>query len=217
MPDIETGQTTHTLEQIDAGISEVETAKGDFPSLAAAIAAKQDQLEFDDVPTEGSTDVMLSGGVFPISDALAYLIDTYYKRNVLQNNGNTTTVADEVTFTVAADGTVTAEVIAEKTTAARALNWYATVPAGTWFFTTGQAQSGASPAPCFAYLYENSTTIALDYGDRRAFTLASDTYLRCYIQIRKDVLQGATFVFKPMCCVKEFYEGSSKYLPYSGT
>lgn len=213
---VETGQTTHTLEQIDAGISEVETAKGDFPSLAAAIAAKQDQLEFDDVPTEGSTDVMLSGGVFPISDALAYLIDTYYKRNVLQNNGETTTVANEVTFTVAADGTVTAEVIAAKTTAARAINWYATIPAGTWIFTTGQAQSGASPAPCHSYLY-TSETIARDYGDERYFTLAEDTYLRCFIQLRKDVVQGTTFVFKPMCCVKELYEGSSKYLPYSGT
>lgn len=216
MSEVATGSFTHTLEEIDAGITQVSNAKGDYPTLAAALGAKQDALEFDEVPTENSTDVMLSGGVYPLMDALGHIVDTEcMHKNVLQNLAETTTVGSEVTFTVNADGTITATCIAA-TTGSRQLNWYVTLPKGTWHFSTEQAQSGGGSAPCHAYLY-TSTTIARDYGDMQNFVLAEDTTLRCYISIRSGQAQGTVFTFKPMVCYQSYYAMSTKYVPYTAS
>ncbi len=60
----------YTADQIDSILEDVETAKGQSPSLAAAlaslaaaIAAKQDTLTFDSTPTSGSTNPVTSGGL----------------------------------------------------------------------------------------------------------------------------------------------------------
>lgn len=217
MPDIETGQTQHTLEQIDAGISEVEAAKGDYPTLAAALGAKQDQLQFDSVPTENSTNVMLSGGVYPLQNAIANIInmiDIDFKVNYLPPPASGSTVGSEVEFAVNADGSVTATVIATTTTTTgRSFNWYFTCPAGTWVFSTGQAQSGETPAPCFSYLY-GSSGIANDYNNQ-VFTMDADTSIRCYISIRKEVPAGTVLTFYPMICRPELYAVSNRYVPYN--
>lgn len=224
---------THTAQQIDAAVdaanshiadSSVHMTAAEKTKLAGLenyddtevrglIAAKQDALTFDQTPTENSQNPVYSGGVFPLQNALATIIDETCKKNVLENVAETTTVGDEVTFTINADGTVTAECIAT-TTSSRQLSWYTTVPKGTWFFSTEQAQSGGSTAPCHAYLYTTST-IARDYGEMQQFTLAEDTLLRCYISVRSGQAQGTTFTFKPMVTHPEWYAISSKYVPYT--
>lgn len=218
MPDIDTGQTTHTLEQIDAGISEVETAKGDFPSLAAAIAAKQNQLEFDDVPTEGSTDVMLSGGVFPLLKALRTIVDADYKVNVLQNTGETATIGNEVTFTVNANGSITATCIAT-TTAQRNFDYVSTVPAGTWWFSTNQPLSGGTANdPCYCAINKSGTARCNDFNpEKQTLTVDESTTFQFRTVIRSGVAQGTTITFYPMLCDKQWYDISSAFVPYNGT
>ena len=220
---IDLGSTCHVVEtNADFAIksngswvlqSQIETAytKAETDAL---LALKQNLLTFDSVPVENSTNPVYSGGVYnPIQKALAELVVDKSGKNRLQNNGVSATVGNEVTFTINADYSITAEVIAT-TTAARAISWYVTIPAGSWIFTTNQPLSGASPAPCFAYLYTNET-IALDYGERRYFTINEDTYLRCFVQLRKDVPTGETFTFQPMVCLPIEYAISDKYVPYA--
>lgn len=215
MPDVQEGRFEHTLEEIDSATSQVFNAKGDFPNLEAALAAKQDDLDFDEKPVENSTNPILSGGVYPLLEALQTIVDEDYKENVLSPLTEGSTVGSEVQFAVNSDGSVTATCTAT-TTAARAVNWYATIPAGTWHFSTNQPQSGASPAPCYAYLYTNAT-IARDYGDDKNFTLNAATQVRCYLQIRSGVASGTTFTFYPMVCAQKWAAISDKYVPYSET
>lgn len=54
----------YTASQIDGILGEVETAKGQSPSLAAALAAKQDVLTFDSTPTSGSSNPVTSDGIY---------------------------------------------------------------------------------------------------------------------------------------------------------
>lgn len=231
---------THTAKQIDAAVdaanshiadSSVHMTAAEKTKLAGLenyddtevrglIATKQDALQYDDKPTENSQKMVKSGGLFPIQNALAAIIDSDYKQNVLAPRDTDTTVANEVSFHVNADGSITATVIAE-TTAARALNWYATLPAGTWWFSTNQPQSGGPTKPCQCYLYIGSSpdgeTIAYDHDEGsldQEFTLESDTYLRCFIQLRKNVAQGTVLTFYPMVCKPEWYAVSDKYKPY---
>lgn len=56
---VPSGQTTHTLEEIDAGVSEVENAKGNAASLAAAITAAAETAASTAV---GNLDVSSVGG-----------------------------------------------------------------------------------------------------------------------------------------------------------
>lgn len=219
---IDLGSTCHVVEtNADFAIksngvwvlqSEITTAytKAETDAL---LALKQNLLTFDSVPVENSQNPVYSGGVYnPIQKALADLVVDKAGKNRLQNNGVSTTVGNEVTFTINADYSVTAEVIAT-TTAARALSWYFDCPAGNWHFSTNQAQSGASPAPCYAYLYD-AGGIANDYNNQ-VFTMAENKSIRCFIQIRTGTQAGETFTFYPMICLPIEYAISDKYIPYT--
>lgn len=189
----------------------VQESGTDFYTKAqidALLADKQNTLTFDSIPVDTSTNPVYSGGVWSIVEALT----NRPGKNRLQNNGVSATVGNEVEFTVNADGTVTAEVIAT-TTGARSISWYFTCPAGTWRYSTGQAASGAYPAICYSYLYDNSG-IANDYSGE-AFTMAEDKSIRCFIQIRSNTPAGTTLVFKPMICLPIEYAISPEYVPYA--
>lgn len=70
--EISSGSFTHTLEEIDDATTEVNDAKGSFATLAAALAAKQDELTFDTEPTDGSTNPVTSDGILnAIAEAVA--------------------------------------------------------------------------------------------------------------------------------------------------
>lgn len=194
----ESGTDFYTKAQIDAMLEDVDEKFDDYQPL----------LTFDSIPTENSNNPVYSGGAWSIVEALT----NRPGKNRLQNNGVSTTAGGEVEFTVNADGTVTAEVIAT-TTAARSLSWYFNCPAGTWQYSTGQAASGAYPAICYSYLYDNSG-IANDYSGE-AFTMEEDKSIRCFIQIRSNTPAGTVLTFKPMICLPIEYAISPKYVPYA--
>lgn len=73
--DISTGSFAHTLEEIDDATTEVSDAKGSFATLAAALAAKQDELTFDTEPTDGSTNPVTSDGIL---NAIAAAVSESY-------------------------------------------------------------------------------------------------------------------------------------------
>ena len=213
---LETGQFSHTLEQIDDSVDQVDAAKGSYASLAAALAAKQDELNFDIKPVENSQNPVYSGGVYPLQAALALVVDAdCMHKNVLQNTAETTTVGNEVTFTVNADGSVTATTIATVTTN-RYLSWISAVPAGVWWFSTSQPQSGTSPAPCFAAINKSGTQRANDFNNQ-TLTVEEATNFQFQICIRTGVSSGQSFTFYPMLCHPEWYAISNKYVPYQST
>lgn len=218
MSEVETGQFTHTLEEIDSAVTQVTTAKGDYPTLAAAIGAKQDSLTFDETPTKDSTNAIFSGGVFPLLDALKKIVDKDYKVNVLQNTGTTATIGNEVTFTVNADGSITATVIAT-TTAQRNFDYISTVPSGTWWFSTNQPLSGGTANnPCYCAVNKGGTARSNDFNpEKQTLVVAETTNFQFRTVIRSGVAQGTVITFYPMLCDKTWYDISSAFVPYSGT
>lgn len=220
---IDLGSTCHVVEtNADFAIksngvwvlqSEITTAytKAETDAL---LSGYQPLLTFDSVPTENSQNPVYSGGVYnPIQKAIADLVVDKSGKNRLQNNGISTTVGNEVEFTVNSDGSVTATILQE-VTAARSISWYFNCPAGTWLFSTGQNLSGASPSPCFAYLRYSGATIARDY-ENIPFSMASADTVQCYIQFRTSAVIGETYTFYPMICLPIEYAISDKYIPYT--
>lgn len=199
------GTAAYTKAEIDDMFEDVDDKFDDYQPL----------LTWDNVPTENSTNPVYSKGIY--YPMLTYINETFIDiptKNRLQNNGVSTTVANEVEFTVNPDYSVTATVIAT-TTGARSLSWYFTCPAGTWLYTTGQTASGAYPAICYSYLYDTSG-IANDYSGN-TFTMEEDKSIRCFIQIRSSTPAGTVLTFKPMICTKIEYEMSNKYIPYDNS
>lgn len=225
---------THTAQQIDAAVdaanshiadSSVHMTAAEKTKLAGLenyddtevrglIAAKQDALTFDQTPTENSQNPVYSGGVFPLQNALATIIDATYKQNVLENTAETATIG-EVTFTVNSDGSVTA-VTNSATTANRSLSFIATVPAGTWWFSTNQPLSGGSSAPCYCAINKSGTARCNDFNpDKQVLTVDETTNFQFVIVIRSGVAAGTTLTFYPMLCLKKWYDVSPAYIPYS--
>lgn len=177
------------------------------------MAAKQNTLTFDPVPVEDSTNPVYSGGVFyPIQQALADLVVDLTGKNRLQNTGVTTTVDGEVTFTVNADGSIDAEPIAP-VTANRNFNFVSSLPAGTWHYSTGQALSGVTPAPCFSVINKSGSQLANDFSSQ-VFTYAEATNFQFRVTIRTSAVVGEIYHFEPMICLPVEYAISPKFIPY---
>ena len=220
---IDLGSTCHVVEtNSDFAIksngvwvlqSEITTAytKAETDAL---LSAYQPLLTFDSVPIENSQNPVYSGGVYnPIQKAIADLVVDKAGKNRLQNTGTTTTVGGEVTFTVNADGSITAEPIAT-VTSNRSFTWISSLPAGEWHFSTNNPLSDVSPAPCFAAINKSGAQIANDFSNQ-VFSREESTNYQFQFTIRTSATVGERYTFYPMICLPIEYAISDKYIPYA--
>lgn len=207
-----------TVNTALAGITTALEGKASTADVTAALATKQDTLQYDSKPTESSTKMVNSGGLFPIQNALAAIIDTTYKQNVLENTAETATIGNEVEFVVNADGSITATCLAT-TTAQRNFDYVSTVPAGTWWFSTGQPLSGGTTSdPCYCAINKSGTARCNDFNpEKQTLTVDETTNFQFRTVIRSGVAAGTTLKFYPMLCLKKWYDVSPAYIPHSAT
>lgn len=149
-----------------------------------------------------------------IRAALAQTVDAAAK-NRLPNNAVTTTV-NGVTFTVHADGTITANGTASGTSAA-ILRWTAEIPAGTWVFSSNSESSHDAPGwDCYIWDTAAGAAIARDYDFEpgQTFTLAQAGTYRIDIRVKAGTTAD-NVVFRPMVCAADVYAISDEYAPYA--
>ena len=218
---------THTGAQVDSILSEVEAARGTESSLSAKIAAKQDVLTFDTVPTASSTNPVTSGGVWT---PMAAMIDGGAKNraeimlDTATYNNLTFAVDKEAgTITVSTDGNPAAQYKGFRFLGDPDYTGWAygvPIPRGTYVVrgtTSTMTQAGMRYIIGITTSSE-ATRTTVQFWDDYEFTVSNDT---TRIDMALYVPTGWTTnepqVCRPMICLKTLWDIAPTLTPYAPT
>lgn len=186
----------------------------DISSLVSDISALETQLQSTSADaTYAKTQIDTI-----IKPALAAAINNGAKNRLLISAGSST--VSGVSFTINADGTVTADGVNQDKKAT-----------GNIFFQLGNVDvsngdtihlsgcpSGGSYSGSYSFYvdYQGGSTLAYDDGSGAEYTSTADRTLRCRISIRNGtVIDNLTF--RPMICAKSLYNAAHEFMPYAPT
>ena len=225
-----------TTEALELAISDFLT-EDDVEAILASyytktevdtlLNGKQNTLTFDNVPTENSTNVVKSGGVYSAVDDVYKVMGENGAKNLLPYPfyGNSTKTLNGITFTDNGDGTVTANGTA--TADADFYPFFAnigtkelvTLPAGK--YTISGCPSGGSSTSYYIYIslwneaHTGGVTKGFDYGEGFELTLDEETELRGFIVRVVNGQAVSNLTFKPM--IRLASDTDATYQPYAMT
>ena len=143
MADIPEGSFTHTLEQIDAATTQVENAKGDAESLAAAItAAAESVVSGLDVTEVGGTGKYISA----IREADGKISATPETMDTTPTNGSKKAITSGAVYTALAEKATIADVLGYGTSIAANADINSIKTPGVYYFGSADG-SGLSNSP----------------------------------------------------------------------
>lgn len=131
-------------------------------------------------------------------------------KNLFNNNMTSETIADEVTFTVNADKTVTAQ-ITTTLTAGRNIHGTMTIPAGTYIYSGCPSGGSGSTYQMTFYSNTDQRNLATDRGEGAEFTIDKTHFVYVYLDLKVG-LTPQTLLFKPM--VRLATDANDTYRPY---
>lgn len=202
-----------------ATTSDVSTALADYTTtadLTTLLAAKQDTLTFDNVPTENSNNPVKSGGVYAANQTLTNNVDVLFETGVknicppysgsLSSNG--------ITFKGNSDGTVTVNGTCSANVGA---NIRVYLKAGQ-YKVSGCPSGGSYSTYRIGVTTDSWTLIGThDHGNGTTITIPSDGYYRINLDVR-DGYVANNLVFKPMITDVDTPESDyDHYAPYAKT
>lgn len=212
-----------------ATTSDVSTALADYTKtadLTTLLAAKQDTLTFDDVPTENSNNPVKSGGVFTSEQDIYEVMSEMGAKNLFRVM-NASQVINGIEWVVNDDGTITANGTAteeSKFTAqskSAATHYYdenmMKAIAGKTIRYSGCPSGGSSSTYLFRLYIANAGGSTDEYGEGAERTIISDFPERNF-SVECIIKSGQTvtnLTYKPMICLAS--NTNTTYQPYSKT
>lgn len=199
----------------------------DKDEVDALLDDKQNTLTFDNVPTENSTNVVKSGGVYSTVDDVYKVMGENGAKNLLPYPfyGESTKTSNGITFTDNGDGTVTANGTA--TADADFYPFFAnvgtrklvTLPAGK--YTISGCPSGGSSTSYYIYIslwneaHTGGVAKGFDYGEGFELILDEETELRGFVVRIVNGHTVSNLTFKPM--IRLALDTDLTYQPYAET
>ena len=226
--DLQSGSIDLTPYQTKALESAIEGETTVEDALQALSDNKQDTLTFDDEPTENSTNVVKSGGVYSVVDDIYKIMGengaknlfptnkTYYNGRSYTNNGITFVQNDDGSITVS--GVATAD--AQYTLFTRATDWGINIDVGKSYILSGCPSGGSNDTYRLVFGDTQSSAyhrLAIDIGSGAEFTIttASEAYYASSIDVRSGVDLTTPIIFYPMLRLAS--DTDSTYQPYAMT
>lgn len=213
---VPTGQTTHTLEQIDAAVDDANTHIAD--SSIHMTSAEKTKL----AGLENYDDTEVRGLITKDDAALAALVDGGAK-NICQNNA-TTVSKNGVTATSNADGSIT---LSGSNSGGDFLLIYDLYnPSASASFTSNiSAPTDEQTYICPATGNSSVRVQVMEYNSASDYTALANsdtdktfTFSKNYVVFRIYIKSGANFTtnitIHPMVCAKAAWDISNAYQPY---
>lgn len=216
------GATNGNLAALDANGNLTDSGKkpSDFLTQHQDISGKADKVtsaiagDFAALDANGNlTDSGKKASDFATAQGLADEAATRSAmgaKNLFNNNMTSETIADEVTFTVNADKTVTAQ-ITTTLTAGRNIHGTMTIPAGTYIYSGCPSGGSGSTYQMTFYSNTDQRNLATDRGEGAEFTIDKTHFVYVYLDLKVG-LTPQTLLFKPM--VRFATDADDTYRPY---
>ena len=210
-----------------ATTSDVSTALADYTTtadLTTLLAAKQDTLTFDNVPTENSNNPVKSGGVYSAERNIYEVMGQNGAKNLLPNIGVSNTI-NGITYTVNEDGSVTADGTATSNSEFLLIQHNSDIATefkqniiGKTLILSGCPDGGGSSKYHVRKWGQGSSGTYYDQGKGVTFTPTLEEYDSYTWNFQIRIMSGITvsnLLFKPMLRLAS--DTDTTYQPYSKT